>query len=77
MLEAFVLVNSELRAEDRAFAEITSMDGVSGGDQTFGAYDAVARVGVEDADGLHDVVSKMRKVDGVISLLVLTVWVNK
>jgi DNA-binding Lrp family transcriptional regulator len=69
-VEAYVLVQTEVRAAADASGEIGALEGVVSAEAITGPYDVIARVQTEDVDTLGKlVVSRIHVVAGVTRTL--------
>lgn len=71
---AFVLINSEIGAEDEVVKELKKIENVKEAYVVYGVYDIVAKVEAETMDKLKEVVTwKIRRLDKVRSTLTMIV----
>jgi DNA-binding Lrp family transcriptional regulator len=71
---AFVLINSEIGAEDEVLRELKKIENVKEAYVVYGVYDIVAKVEAETMDKLKEVVTwKIRRLDKVRSTLTMIV----
>ncbi|MEM2897159.1 MAG: Lrp/AsnC ligand binding domain-containing protein [Candidatus Bathyarchaeia archaeon] len=71
---AFVLINSEIGAEDEVLEELKKVENVKEAYVVYGVYDIVAKVEAETMDKLKEVVTwKIRRLDKVRSTLTMIV----
>jgi DNA-binding Lrp family transcriptional regulator len=71
---AFVLINSEIGAEDEVLKELRKIENVKEAYVVYGVYDIVAKVEAETMDKLKEVVTwKIRRLDKVRSTLTMIV----
>jgi len=71
---AFVLINSEIGAEDEVLKELKKIENVKEAYVVYGVYDIVAKVEAETMDKLKEVVTwKIRRLDKVRSTLTMIV----
>ena len=74
MVQAYVLVNCDLGAEESVIVELKQLEQVKEVHGTFGAYDIIAKVEADSADNLRETITwKIRKMDKIRSTLTLTV----
>ena len=73
MGKGFILLNCELGAEAHIMAKLREMSQVSNAYLTFGAYDIVAEIQVEDQDEFEKTISAIRKLPRVVSTMTLNV----
>ena len=74
MPTAFVLINSELGAEEDVLAELKRMKSVKEAYMVYGVYDIVAKVESESMDKLKESISRnIRRLDKVGSTLTMIV----
>ncbi len=74
MPTAFVLVNSEIGAEDSVLQTLKGIDAVKEAYMVYGVYDIVARVESPEMDDLKSIIlSKIRGLDSVRSTLTMIV----
>jgi DNA-binding Lrp family transcriptional regulator len=72
MPRAFILINVETGAEERALKQLKSIDGVEESYVTYGVYDLIVRVKADTMDELKDIVThKIRTSKQVRSTLTL------
>jgi len=72
MPRAFILINVETGAEERALKQLKSIDGVEESYVTYGVYDLMVRVRADTMDELKDIVThKIRTSMQVRSTLTL------
>jgi DNA-binding Lrp family transcriptional regulator len=72
MPQAFILINVETGAEERALKQLKSIDGVEESYVTYGVYDLMVRVRADTMDELKDIVThKIRTSMQVRSTLTL------
>ena len=78
MVQAYVLVNCDLGAEESVIVELKQLEQVKEVHGTFGAYDIIAKVEADSADNLRETITwKIRKMDNIRSTLTLTVVVGQ
>ncbi len=78
MVEAYILVNCNLGAEESVIVELKQLEQVKEVHGTFGAYDIIAKVEADSADKLREAITlKIRKMDNIRSTLTLTVVVGQ
>ena len=72
MAVAFVLINCELGSEELVISELKSIEGVKEVHGTFGAYDVLAKVELEQVEKLRETITwKIRKIPKIRSTLTL------
>jgi DNA-binding Lrp family transcriptional regulator len=77
-MEAYILVNCDLGAEESVIVELKQLEQVKEVHGTFGAYDIIAKVEADSADKLREAITlKIRKMDNIRSTLTLTVVVGQ
>jgi len=69
MLEAFVLVQTDVRTGAKVAREIDSVAGVRRSHCVTGPYDVVARTSTEDLEALGRLVDEIQKIPGVTRTL--------
>ena len=78
MVEAYILVNCDLGAEESVIVELKQLEQLKEVHGTFGAYDIIAKVEADSADKLREAITwKIRKMDNIRSTLTLTVVVGQ
>ena len=71
---AFVLINSEIGAEDEVLKALRQVEGVEEAYIVYGVYDIVAKVRAESMDKLREIVTwKIRRLNRVRSTLTMVV----
>jgi len=71
---AFVLINSEIGAEDEVLKALKQVEGVEEAYIVYGVYDIVAKVRAETMDKLREIVTwKIRRLNRVRSTLTMVV----
>ena len=74
MPQAFVLINSEIGAEDELLEELKGIENVKEAYSVYGVYDIVVKVEAETMDKLKEIVTwKIRRLDKVRSTLTMIV----
>jgi DNA-binding Lrp family transcriptional regulator len=74
MVQAHVLINCDLGAEEDVISGLKQLEQVKEVHGTFGAYDIIAKVEADSADKLREAITwKIRKMDKIRSTLTLTV----
>lgn len=72
--QAFVLINSEIGAEDELLKELQGIENVKEAYSVYGVYDIVVKVEAETMDKLKEIVTwKIRRLDKVRSTLTMIV----
>lgn len=69
----YILLNSDLGAEEYIVEELNQMENVKNAYLTFGAYDVIAEIHTEDQNGFEKTVSDIRKLSRVVSTMTLNV----
>jgi len=70
VVEAYVLIETEIGKMERVAAELSEIPGVSAADVLSGPYDVIVRAEAQDVDGLGRlVVAKIQGVYGVTRTL--------
>ncbi|MDE0136971.1 MAG: Lrp/AsnC ligand binding domain-containing protein [bacterium] len=70
MVEAYVLIQTEVGKAKQVVEEVRLIDGVSQADDVTGPYDIVVRAGAEDVDGLGRlVVARIQSIPGITRTL--------
>jgi|UniRef100_A0A7C4BBM9 DNA-binding Lrp family transcriptional regulator len=76
MPKAFVLINTEIGAEDEVLAQIKNIEEVKEAYIVYGIYDLFAKVEAESIEKLKDVVSskirRLPKVKSTITMIVVS-----
>ena len=71
---AFVLINSEIGAEDEVLKALKKVEGVEEAYVVYGVYDIVAKIRAESMDKLREIVTwKIRRLNRVRSTLTMVV----
>ena len=71
---AFVLINSEIGAEDEVLNALKKVEGVEEAYVVYGVYDIVAKIRAESMDKLREIVTwKIRRLNKVRSTLTMVV----
>jgi len=71
---AFVLINSEIGAEDEVLNALKKVEGVEEAYVVYGVYDIVAKIRAESMDKLREIVTwKIRRLNRVRSTLTMVV----
>jgi DNA-binding Lrp family transcriptional regulator len=74
MAEAFVLINTEIGAEEEVLKKLAGIDGVKEACMVYGVYDIIAKIEAEDLDRLKDIVTwRIRRLDKVRSTITMIV----
>ncbi|MBM1155051.1 Lrp/AsnC ligand binding domain-containing protein [archaeon] len=74
MPQAFVLINTEVGAEDEVFEQLKRFSQVKEVYLVYGVYDIVARVEADTLDELKDIVTwRIRKIDKIKSTLTMLI----
>ena len=74
MPAAFVLINSEIGAEDQVLEELKKIPNVKEAYIVYGVYDIIAKVEAENMEKLKEVVTwQIRRLDKVRSTLTMIV----
>ncbi|RLI21412.1 Lrp/AsnC family transcriptional regulator [Candidatus Bathyarchaeota archaeon] len=74
MPSAFVLINTEIGAENEVLKALKGIDGVEEAYAVYGVYDIIARVKAETMDKLKEIVTwNIRRLDKVRSTLTMIV----
>ncbi|MDE0374698.1 MAG: Lrp/AsnC ligand binding domain-containing protein [bacterium] len=70
MVEAYVLIQTEVGKAKQVVEEVRMIEGVSQADDVTGPYDIVVRAGAEDVDGLGRlVVARIQSIAGITRTL--------
>ena len=70
MVEAYVLIQTEVGKAKQVVEEVRMIEGVSQADDVTGPYDIVVRAGAEDVDGLGRlVVAGIQSIPGITRTL--------
>ena len=70
MVEAYILIQTEVGKADTVVREIATIDGVTSADPVTGPYDAIVRAQALDVDALGKlVVAKIQAVSGITRTL--------
>jgi len=70
VVEAYVLIQTEVGKAKQVVEEVRLIDGVSQADDVTGPYDIVVRAGAEDVDGLGRlVVARIQSIPGITRTL--------
>ncbi|MDH3192651.1 MAG: Lrp/AsnC ligand binding domain-containing protein [Nitrosopumilus sp.] len=73
MHKGFILLNSDIGAEEYIIEELKHMSDVKNAYLTFGAYDVIAEVQTQDQDTFEKTVGEIRKLSRVVSTMTLNV----
>ena len=73
MHKGFILLNSDLGAEEYIVDELNQMQDVKNAYLTFGAYDVIAEIETENQEGFEKAISVIRKLSRVVSTMTLNV----
>lgn len=74
MPQAFVLINTEVGAEDEVFEQLKRFSQIKEVYLVYGVYDIVARVEADTLDELKDIVTwRIRKIDKIKSTLTMLI----
>ncbi len=74
MPSAFVLINTEIGAEEEILQELKKIANVKEAYVVYGVYDIIAKVEAENMDKLKEIISwKIRRLDKVRSTLTMLV----
>jgi len=73
MHKGFILFNCDLGAEEYILDELKQIQNISNAYLTFGAYDIIAEVQVENQEGFTKVIAAVRKLSRVVSTMTLNV----
>jgi len=74
MPSAFVLINTEIGAEEEILQELRKISNVKEAYVVYGVYDIIAKVEAENMDKLKEIISwKIRRLDKVRSTLTMLV----
>ena len=73
MTVAYVLISTEIGAEASVLEILRSMSEVEEGYIIYGIYDIIAKLNVENEEKLKEVVTSIRRIEGVKSTLTILV----
>ncbi len=73
MHKGFILLNSDLGAEEYIADELKQMQNIKKAYLTFGAYDVIAEIQTENQDEFEKVIASIRKLSRVVSTMTLNV----
>ena len=74
MAEAFILINTEIGAEEEVLKKLRGIDGVREAYMVYGVYDIIAKIEAEDLDRLKDIVTwRIRRLDRVRSTITMII----
>ncbi len=73
MHKGFILLNCDLGAEEYILDELKQIQNISNVYLTFGAYDIIAEIQVENQEGFTKVIAAVRKLSRVVSTMTLNV----
>lgn len=65
MITAYILLKTVIAKEHEVAQRLQEIEGVVEVKVVFGEYDVVAKAQVEDVRALDEIVTKIRKIDGV------------
>ena len=75
MHKGFILLNSDLGAEEYIVDELKQIEQVTNAYLTFGAYDVIAEIQTENPEDFAKVIATIRKLSRVVSTMTLNVIV--
>ena len=75
MHKGFILLNSDLGAEEYIVDELKQMQNIKNAYLTFGAYDVIAEIQTENQVEFEKVIATIRKLARVVSTMTLNVIV--
>ncbi len=75
MHKGFILLNSDLGAEEYIVDELKQMQNIKNAYLTFGAYDVIAEIQTQNEDEFEKVIATIRKLSRVVSTMTLNVIV--
>lgn len=64
-----MLIQTEVGRAEVVANQVAALPGVLSSEYVTGPYDVVVRVGADDADGVHGVVTTVQHVDGITRTL--------
>jgi len=73
MHKGFILFNCDLGAEEYILDELKQVQNISNAYLTFGAYDIIAEIQVENQEEFTKVIAVVRKLSRVVSTMTLNV----
>ena len=73
MHKGFILLNCDLGAEEYILDELKQIQNISNVYLTFGAYDIITEIQVENQEGFTKVIAAVRKLSRVVSTMTLNV----
>ncbi len=73
MHKGFILLNSDLGAEEYIVDELKQMQNIKNAYLTFGAYDVIAEIQTENQVEFEKVIATIRKLARVVSTMTLNV----
>ncbi len=73
MTVAYVLISTEIGAEASVLENLRSMNEVEEGYIIYGIYDIIAKLNVENEEKLKEIVTSIRRIEGVKSTLTILV----
>ena len=73
MTVAYVLISTEIGAEASVLENLRSMNEVEEGYIIYGIYDIIAKLNVENEEKLKEIVTNIRRIEGVKSTLTILV----
>ena len=73
MHKGFILLNCDLGAEEYILDELKQVQNISNAYLTFGAYDIIAEIQVENQEEFTKVIATVRKLSRVVSTMTLNV----
>jgi DNA-binding Lrp family transcriptional regulator len=78
MPTAFILLNTEIGAENRVFKALKDLEGVEFVHKLWGVYDIIAGINVEDKDKLKQIInSGTEKIGSITSKLTIMIPKNQ
>ena len=75
MHKGFILLNSDLGAEEYIVDELKQMQNIKNAYLTFGAYDVIAEIQTENQEEFEKTIAVIRKLSRVVSTMTLNVIV--
>jgi len=75
MHKGFILLNSDLGAEEYIVDELKQIEQVTNAYLTFGAYDVIAEIQTDNPEEFAKVIATIRKLSRVVSTMTLNVIV--
>lgn len=74
MPKAFILINTKIGEEKKAFQKLSAIPEIKNAHQIYGVYDIIVKLEADTLDELKDIISyQLRQIDNIESTLTLLV----